>query len=337
MPISDYLRGLRTKVGTELLLMPAVTIVCRDERGRILLAKHQDGDQWALPGGGIDPGETPADTAVREMWEETGLLVEPMRVLGVYGGPAFCVTYPNGDQIASVDTLFECRVLGGDLAADGEEVRELRYFTQAEVAKLLLPPWMEVVRPILWGDAGRTSFQPPTWQPPSTGVRKGGASDYVRSLRRRIGQDLLLMPAVGAIVFDSQGNVLLQQRADNGQWSAPGGGMDPYEAPADAVAREVWEETGILVEPVRVLGVYGGAKLRHTHPNGDQTAAVFILFDCRARDGMPTPDGIESIDTKFVPVAEAVAMLSLRWQQRMDFALEERAQSAYFEPATWRP
>jgi 8-oxo-dGTP pyrophosphatase MutT (NUDIX family) len=141
MPISDYLRGLRTKVGTQLLLMPAVTLVCRDEQGRILLARHHDYDQWALPGGTIDPGETPADTAVREMWEETGLLVEPVRVLGVYGGASFCITYPNGDQIASVDTVFECRVVGGKLAADQEEISELRYFSEVDLAKLPLPLW----------------------------------------------------------------------------------------------------------------------------------------------------------------------------------------------------
>lgn len=336
MPISDYLRGLRTKVGTALLLMPAVTVVCRDEQGRILLARHQDYDQWALPGGSIDPGETPADTAVREMWEETGLVVEPVRVLGVYGGPTFCVTYPNGDQIASVDTVFECRVVGGALAADQEEVSELRYFTPSELAKLPLSPWMEVVRPDLFSNGSRTCFQRAAWQPPADAVRKGGISAYVRNLRWHIGQDLLLMPAVGALVFDPQGNVLLQQRADNGQWSAPVGGMDPYESPSDAVVREVWEETGILVEPRQVVGVYGGAGLRYTHPNGDQTASIFTLFECLAHDGVPTPDGIESIDAKFVPAAEAFALLPQRWQQRMGYTLERRA-TTHFDAATWQP
>jgi 8-oxo-dGTP pyrophosphatase MutT (NUDIX family) len=336
MPISTYLHGLRQKVGTALLLMPAVTIVCRDEEGRVLLAKHQDYDQWALPGGSIDPGETPADAAVREMWEETGLLVEPVRIVGVYGGAAYCVTYPNGDQIASVDTVFECRIIGGHLAADQEEISELRYFTPVELANLALPPWMDAVLPHLSGGGDRTYFHLPTWTRPVDGVRKGGVSAYVRDLRRQIGHDLLLLPAVFALVFDQQGNVLLQQRADNGHWSAPGGGMDPHESPSDAVVREVWEETGVLVEPVRVLGVYGGPRLRHTHTNGDQTASILILFECRARDGVPTPDGFESLATKFVPAAEALTLLSQRWQQRMGFALAAHAM-ANFEAATWRP
>ncbi|MEZ4737752.1 MAG: NUDIX domain-containing protein, partial [Caldilineaceae bacterium] len=299
MPISDYLRGLRQKVGNELLLMPAVTVVCRDEEGRVLLAKHRDHDQWALPGGSIDPGETPADAAVREVWEETGLQVDLTHVIGVYGGPAFCVTYPNGDQIASVDTVFTCRIIGGKPRADGEEILDLRYFSQPELDTLALPPWMEVICADLFSDDSRTHFQAPTWTPPADGKRKGGASDYVRNLRRQIGHDLLLMPSVFALVLDRQGNVLLQQRADNGRWSAPGGGMDPYESPSDAVVREVWEETGLLVEPVRILGVYGGSKLRHTHANGDQTASILIIFACQALAENPTPDGIESLAVKF--------------------------------------
>lgn len=336
MPISNYLRSLRDKVGRALILVPAVTVVCRDEQGRILLARHHDFDQWALPGGTIDPDETPANAAVREMWEETALLVEPIRVVGIYGGPAFAITYPNGDQITSIDTVFECRIVGGTLVADGDEVSELRYFTQTEIMDLALPPWMEVVRTHLFRDGSHTCFQAPVWAPPADGVRKGGISDYFRSLRQWVGHDLLLTPAVGALVFDQQGQVLLQQRIDNHQWSAPVGGIDPGESPADAVVREVWEETGVLVEPVRVLGVYGGPRFRHTHPNGDHTASIVMIFECQAIDGAPTPDGIESMAAKFVPAHEALAMLSGRWRQRFGLAVGMQPH-AHFEPATWRP
>lgn len=336
MPISDYLRGLRAKVGQALVLMPAVTIICRDDQGRVLLARHRDYDQWALPGGSIDPGETPANAAVREMWEETGLLVEPVHILGVYGGPTFTWTYPNGDQVAYVDTVFVCRIVGGTPAADQEEISELRYFTQAEMAQLVLPPWMTVVLADLFNGTVQTCFQPALWMPPADGLRKGGISDYVRQLRQHIGHDLLLMPAVGAVVFDEQGQILLQQRADNGRWSAPVGGMDPYEVPGAAALREVWEETGILAEPVRVLGVYGGPQMHNTHPNGDQTASVLIIFECRALAGTPSADAYESIDAKFFPVDEAMMLLAQRWRERMGTVLEIHAH-AHFEPATWRP
>jgi ADP-ribose pyrophosphatase YjhB (NUDIX family) len=55
-----------------------------DEEGRLLLIRRADDGLWALPGGLINPGETPAQASVREMREEAGLAVEPYALLGVY-------------------------------------------------------------------------------------------------------------------------------------------------------------------------------------------------------------------------------------------------------------
>jgi 8-oxo-dGTP pyrophosphatase MutT (NUDIX family) len=92
--VPDYVRRLRVLVGgEELLQLPSVSIALRDADGRILLARHAEGNVWLLPGGGIEPGETPADAAVREMFEETGLIVRLTRLVGVFGGPEFIVRY----------------------------------------------------------------------------------------------------------------------------------------------------------------------------------------------------------------------------------------------------
>ena len=66
-------------------------------------------------------------------------------------------------------------------------------------------------------------------------------SAYVRGLRARVGRELLLVPGVAAVVRDGAGRVLAQHRADNGVWGLPGGAIDPGEAPACAVVREVRE------------------------------------------------------------------------------------------------
>ncbi len=80
------------------MLVPSVTVITFDDQGRVLLVKHADAGVWVAPGGSLDPHESPADAAVREMWEETGLRVEPTRVLGVYGGPEFHVRYAKGTR-----------------------------------------------------------------------------------------------------------------------------------------------------------------------------------------------------------------------------------------------
>jgi 8-oxo-dGTP pyrophosphatase MutT (NUDIX family) len=134
VPISDYLRDLRRRVGPALLMVPSVTAIIRDPAGRILLHRRSDDGRWDLPGGAIDPGEAPAEALVREVWEETGLRVVPVRIIGVFGGPnGFRSTYPNGDQVEYTDLLFECRVVGGKLVSRDGEATDFRYFPPADL------------------------------------------------------------------------------------------------------------------------------------------------------------------------------------------------------------
>lgn len=168
MPISEYLRKLREHVGTTLVLMPAVSAFVFDDAGRVLLARHATGGVWGTPGGAIDPDESPQDAVVREAWEELGLHVEPVQCLGSFGGPDFRVVYENGDVVSYVITAYECRVLGGTLRPDGEEVLEARWFAVDQLASLTLSRWAQVVLPELL--ARRTGWVPPvTWRPPRGG------------------------------------------------------------------------------------------------------------------------------------------------------------------------
>jgi len=165
MPISEYLRNLRAKLGPDLLLMPSVTGLILDEERRLLMVLHADRRIWVLPGGCMDPGETPADALVREVWEETGLRVEPVALRGVFSGPEFRVQYANGDEAIYVMSVFECRVTGGVPRPDGVETLEVRYFAAAELAALPMPVWARTLLPGMHM-GGAPGFFPPTWQPP---------------------------------------------------------------------------------------------------------------------------------------------------------------------------
>jgi 8-oxo-dGTP pyrophosphatase MutT (NUDIX family) len=169
MPISEYIRRLRKRIGTDLLLVPSVTVLLFDDEGRILLVRNADVNHWVAPGGAIDPFELPAEAAAREMWEETGLWVEPCRILGVYGGgPEYHVTYGNGDQVLYVMTVFEARLLSGEPHPDGVETSEVAFFSSADLDHVDVAPWVRSVLMAARADRKRASFEPSTWRPPVT-------------------------------------------------------------------------------------------------------------------------------------------------------------------------
>jgi 8-oxo-dGTP pyrophosphatase MutT (NUDIX family) len=167
MPMSTYLRDLRARVGPTRLLMPSVTGIVRDGSGRVLLVQQRDDGRWSTPGGAIEPQETPADAVVREVWEETGLLVVPERIIAIYGGPAFLVHYPNGDETEYVSTIFSCVVRSGALVQESDETLAVRYWSADEMRSLTLASWLPPLIPLLFAPSReRTWFEPPRWQPP---------------------------------------------------------------------------------------------------------------------------------------------------------------------------
>jgi len=116
MPIPPYVARLRQHVGHDLLLLPAAAAIIRDPEGRVLLIHRGDGRGWSLPGGIMEPGERLLDCLQREVREETGLEVEPLRLTGLYSDPDYVlITYPNGDRVQFVSATFECQVVGGRL------------------------------------------------------------------------------------------------------------------------------------------------------------------------------------------------------------------------------
>jgi ADP-ribose pyrophosphatase YjhB (NUDIX family) len=164
MPISDYVRRVRARLGNEFLLMPSVTGLVFDEQQRVLLVRPAKRDIWVAPGGAVDPDEAPQNALAREVWEETGLLVEPTQLLGVFGGPEFRVWYSNGDEVGYVMAIYECRQIGGELKADQQEISEARFFAADELASVTLSRWARLVVPQLM-QARPAPVPIVTWRP----------------------------------------------------------------------------------------------------------------------------------------------------------------------------
>jgi 8-oxo-dGTP pyrophosphatase MutT (NUDIX family) len=111
-------------------------IIFRNNKKELLLIKRRDIPVWVLPGGGIEPNETPEQAAVREVKEETGLEVSIKRKIAKY--------YPL-NRLTQITHFFECDIVSGNLLV-GSETKELQFFSKNQLPKYLAPPfqhWIE--------------------------------------------------------------------------------------------------------------------------------------------------------------------------------------------------
>jgi len=123
-----------------MVIRPGVSAVVLTPEG-LLLQRRSDNGLWGLPGGGVEPGESVSAAIVREVREETGLDVTPVRLVGVYSAPenGQIVTYPDGNVIHYVSTSFECRVLGGTLRPCARESLDVQWFDPEGLPAELMP------------------------------------------------------------------------------------------------------------------------------------------------------------------------------------------------------
>ena len=175
MSISPYIAGLRVRVGASRLLLPSVTAIVYGNDSEILLVRQRDGDIWSTPGGAIEPDEDPVDAAVRETWEETGLLVEPVSLIGVFGGRDFVVKYPNGDETQYVMSVFDCVIISGQLTEISDEVTACRYIGESEFRTLPVALWTRRVLPLCYSRPGKPTIGHVSWCPPVVSQRPGSA------------------------------------------------------------------------------------------------------------------------------------------------------------------
>jgi len=107
-------------------IVPSVNVAVTNDAGELLLIRRTDNDNWALPGGAVDIGESLAQAAVRETKEETGVDCEITGLSGIYTDPGHVILYTsNGEVRQEFSVVLEARATGGQPAPSGEtsEVR----------------------------------------------------------------------------------------------------------------------------------------------------------------------------------------------------------------------
>lgn len=215
-------------------------VILVDAKGRILLQQRDDDmppagyGRWAIPGGGREGDESPRETAVREFEEETRIRLERVRFFRTY-------EFPN---VLGYD-LMRLHVFFADDDVDPETIEvheglDFRFWSPEEAAELPMNPrGRQILDDFL-------------------------ASDYYRGL---LALRAPFRQGVSVIELDRWGRVLLQLRDDDlpperfpRMWSLPGGLVDRGEAPDAAALREFEEETGQLLEDLKLYRVFGPGK-----------------------------------------------------------------------------
>ncbi|MFF1441889.1 NUDIX hydrolase [Streptomyces sp. NPDC058295] len=124
-------------------LVPSVTAVARNEAGEVLLIHKTDNDLWALPGGGIDLGESAPSAAVRETKEETGFDVEVTGLIGIYTNPGHVMAYDDGEVRQQFSICFHARIIGGRPQTSSES-KEVAFVEPSRLDELNIHPSMRM-------------------------------------------------------------------------------------------------------------------------------------------------------------------------------------------------
>jgi 8-oxo-dGTP pyrophosphatase MutT (NUDIX family) len=133
VPIPEFIVELRRHVGQAPLWLIGITaVVIRD--GQVLLVQRSDNHAWTPVTAIVEPGENPADCAVREVLEETGVDAIARRLAWVHVTRP--IVHANGDQAQDLDHVFRMDWTGGEPFAADDESLEARWFDLCDMPRM---------------------------------------------------------------------------------------------------------------------------------------------------------------------------------------------------------
>jgi len=255
-----------------------------DQFGQVLLIRRNDTRTWAPPGGALDANELPLAGVIREVKEETGLKVLPVRLAGVYFWPMS----PDG----FLAFVFRCLPQSGELTTSAESPA-----LGFAPSNTLPSPMLKISRERVEGALAHVEERPLLIQQPFTFFERAGMFAlrniiyrYYDYKRKSAGTPSFEPPVswttgAFAVIQNEAGAVLWVKRTDKDVWNLPGGGSEKMEPPWKTAVRETHEETGLTVTIDSLTGVYQFA---------DRDDLVFV-FTATVEDGTLTT-GFESAE-----------------------------------------
>ena len=131
----DYISKIRKHLGHEPILIPHAVAIVFNEQNDVLIEVRQDDGFLDFPGGAIDIAEEVEDALKRELFEETGLIADEIELFKIYSGELTRYKYMNGDVIYGVDIFYIVKKYRGQLKAQENEVKELKFMKLEDIIR----------------------------------------------------------------------------------------------------------------------------------------------------------------------------------------------------------
>ncbi|MFJ7668416.1 NUDIX hydrolase [Lysinibacillus sp. NPDC097195] len=142
----EYFKYLRQYVGHQPIILPGSVVIILNDNNEVLLQQRHDGT-WGLPGGLMDLGESFEEVAKREVFEETGLLVDNLTLLNVFSGSDYYLKVANGDELFAVTAVYFTKNVTGEMQIDYTESAGLQYFNFHNLPQELSPVYRGFIEP----------------------------------------------------------------------------------------------------------------------------------------------------------------------------------------------
>lgn len=125
--MSVYHRDIRQYIGKRTTVSVKAAVIVLNDNEEILLLKRQGKDVWGVPIGSMKPGESMEDAASRELWEESGLIADDMRLIDLLSGPQFVKRHAGGDEVYYVIGVYSAIGLRSAIDLPVESEISLKY------------------------------------------------------------------------------------------------------------------------------------------------------------------------------------------------------------------
>ena len=125
----------------------------------------------------------------------------------------------------------------------------------------------------------------------------------------------LVLPHSVVILFNEKGQILLEERSDDGYFDFPGGGIDLKESAEEAASRELLEETGLVAKRLELFKVYSGEITHYVYFNGDEIYGVDLVYICKEYEGELRPQKEEVNRLFFMDLDNMPEKMSIRNKQ----------------------